>query len=59
MSGYEDDLARWLREAETRERAAQDRHRELLEAQKRASEQLVKAVEEGFKLLHDVLLTSR
>lgn len=55
MSGYEDDLARWLREADARERAAQDRHRELLEAQKRSSEELVKAVEAGFKLVHDVL----
>lgn len=59
MGGYEDDLARWLRDADKRERDAQQRHKETLETHRLGYERVTKAIEEGFKVLHDAVLDLR
>lgn len=59
MGGYEDDLARWLRDVDRRERDAEKRHREVLNIHREGYERIARVIEEGFKVLHDVILDGR
>lgn len=59
MAGYEEDLARWLRDADKRERDAQQRHKETLDVHRAGYDQMTRAIEEGFKVLNDILNARR
>jgi hypothetical protein len=59
MSGYEDDLARWLRDADKRERAEQDRHKQILDVHRQGYDLIARVIEEGFKVLHDLIIDGR
>lgn len=59
MSGYEDALTRWLRDADKREQAADGRHKELVTLHRESFSIIEKTIEEGLRKIHDAILDTR
>jgi hypothetical protein len=53
------DITSWLRDADKRFRAEEARHKELLEVHRRGYDAMTRAIQEGFKVLNDLIADGR